>query len=367
MNEKYLNILKYKKFKRLPVEKKKEVLIQNNIFELRHEQTENYDLPFGKDKQLRLLKDKNITSFIYQEKVYNVSSNFIDEVQNHYYLSFKEYKEYYNLELNKLKNIVRKVYSPKDKVLKLQKTYNSVIDKYEDSNILDFIQNNNLYLEDREEFLESEFNNDLELYDFDYIFYSLVYKNTDNIYSYLFDDYNCFNNFLFLYHLSHRNTTMKLNLYEKIYRLYETKKIIEYCDLEIKKIKKSISKIDINVETDETNRVTKIKNNNYYSKIWMDEKYEKMFNELLKNENVIDNASNANDGFKTVAANFFKIKTRVKNLIFKKRLTRIEFATFLNEKYNAGILIKKGFKIGNTNHLTDEYTTYAENFISKNP
>jgi hypothetical protein len=113
---------------------------------------------------------------------------------------------------------------------------------------------------------------------------------------------------------------------------------------------------------------TEIDDNNfgeYFSEIWELEIYEDLFHKILIKENVIDSNHESIEGFKNVSANFFHIDSKFKEQIMKKRVTEPKFAKYLNQKYNAQITIKKGFKIGNSNHIKEDFSDIVEDFLNE--
>ncbi|WP_347173638.1 hypothetical protein [Polaribacter uvawellassae] len=140
----------------------------------------------------------------------------------------------------------------------------------------------------------------------------------------------------------------------------------EYYEIDFnQRLIKRLEEINIKIDKESSTNQKKDNNDNYLSKIWVSQVYESMFHSLLVRENVIDIDNNALTGFKNVCANFFNIKNSLKYQIIKKRVLNSDFAEFLNKKYRANIEIKKGFKIGNKNTLTDDFNDYVDDFLNK--
>ncbi len=147
------------------------------------------------------------------------------------------------------------------------------------------------------------------------------------------------------------------SIFEEWYQLCYHKLVIEY-------LKNKLHELQLFNPYSKTEKQTG-NLNNYLSNIWISKIFETMFHQLLIDQNVIDINNKAKEGFKNVSANFFHIVDRLKNRIMKKRVTEAKFAKFLNDKYDAKIIIKRGFKIGNNNHLSDEFNTYVEDFLNE--
>lgn len=163
----------------------------------------------------------------------------------------------------------------------------------------------------------------------------------ENIYSYLTNEFVSY---------------YQIHPFDEWIKILDLEELIKFCNKKINIILKS--KVTPSKEEKKTN----IKP--YYSEIWKEEKYETMFRDYLKYENVIDSNNNPKTGFKDSAGVLLRIKPRILAEITKKRVTRKLFATYLNKKYNANIEIKSGFKIGNSDYLTEDCEGYIENFLS---
>jgi hypothetical protein len=152
----------------------------------------------------------------------------------------------------------------------------------------------------------------------------------------------------------------KYDIFEEWHLLCYNIKVLENIKLKLSNLKTKNSA--------KKEQKTEPKSIEYYSKIWIDEKYETMFHKYLIKENVIDidNKNRPRTGFKDVAGVILRIKSSIKIQIIKERVSRKDLANFLNKKYNAKIVIKKGFKIGNSNHITDRCEDFINAFLKKN-
>lgn len=103
---------------------------------------------------------------------------------------------------------------------------------------------------------------------------------------------------------------------------------------------------------------------NLVSSIFVDDKAEEIFHEVLLNENVIDEEGNLKRGFQNVSYNFFCMPESVKSKIFKKNVDLKAFAKFLEDKYSKKV--QNPDKMGNKNHLIDTITKQVRLLLETN-
>ena len=215
MENKFLGIINYREFKKLPDEAKIKQLIDKNILELdlRNTKKTKHHKQHKHINSLLNLEEFHIYT-LDNKKFYRISTLLIDEIQKYLYEIFKRYENQYYLEIEEINIKLRKTLSLNIKEEELIKIHNEHITNFNNSDTLDFLEENNMYLSDKSEFLKSEFNNDLLLYDFDFIYYSIIYNNANKVFNYVFNSSWLFS---------------QIELLKQILKLYEGKKIITFC------------------------------------------------------------------------------------------------------------------------------------------
>lgn len=218
----FLGVINYRKFRLLSFEEKIKFLVDKNVFEINCCGNEIKKQPFQESNIEMILTSKKFISYTIDGKLfYIISTEVIDEIQDYLYQIFKKQKDLYINEIQKITIELRKKISKIDKksfLIEKQKDYMIYFNQID---TLDFLEENNNYITDRNEYLESDFNDDLLFYDFDYIFYSLIYEHADKVFAYVFNkEWN----------------EKYMILLNEIFNIYEGKMIINFCKEELEKL-----------------------------------------------------------------------------------------------------------------------------------
>jgi hypothetical protein len=281
------------------------------------------------------------------KKYYSLSPQLIWEIHDHFLNLYKKESYYSSQKQEETLLSFRKVRKKKERKKFLIKLYEENIKSIDDLKILDFIEEKNQYLVDRE--LDEKEDDDYNLFnfDFEFIFFYIFYKfeSMSIVYAYI---------------LNKEWEKSENEILSQIHEFFTIKKRVAFSKEELEKIETRKQ------QPKEIIKKTHSQKHDYYSKIWKEEKFEIMFHDYLIQENVIDKKLYAIFGFKDAAGVILRIKPRIKEQIIKKRVTRILFAQFLMEKYNAKIDIKAGFKIGNSDYPTEGCEDYIKAFLNEN-
>lgn len=317
---KFYGIINYRKFKRLSYSDKTKVLLNNQVYEANPSPCRNPPPIFINRMLENLLTINRFYEINFENKDYCISEKLIEEILNTIYRDFLMTKNRYLIDIDKIEIEIRKKRLINDKIKILESYYNLYINVFNDIEILDFAQNTNLYLSDKNKYLESDFINDSLLYDFDYIFYSIIYNNANIVFSYVFN---------FKWDIKGRYIILN-----KIFEFYEAKQLLNYCDSEIKKLENKNSQKTINLsEEKQLSSDNKMIQKEYSNRVFVSENAENIFHKLLCHENVIGKDNKPLRRFKTITYNSFKIANKLHHKLFKTYVLKI-FVEFLKDKYN---------------------------------
>lgn len=317
-NIKLIGIINYKKFRYQSIDEKIKLFLNKNIFELETS-------PLRQEKpivsNINLENPLTINRFFpfwFKNKRYRISEILIEELQHHLYKDFIFQKNYYLFQIQEIRIRIRKERLAAEKIKILDEIYRKTISFYNSEDILDYIQNNSLYLKDKTEHLQTNFNNDSLFYDFDYLYYSFIYENADKVFSYIFN---------------YKWENKKIEFIAQIMKLYEAKKVIEFCIKEIKNLKESNTQ---DIQTKKTNQNVSLSNEKtkiYIPVVFLSQETENIFHKLLLSEDVITNENKPKRRFNTVSYNTFKIINRLHRNIFSTNSLNT-FVEFLISKYH---------------------------------
>ena len=221
--KKFFGLIEYKSFFKKSLNEKLDWLIKSNILIEKFKKNKffNSDLNVLKALMRLLLIRKNFFTIEYNGNQYEISDSLIEEIKNSLYHLYLERRDFDN-ELYYLKLEIRKKIDVEEKIKILKDCYENKISDVDRDDILDFLQDNNLYESDKKEFLKSDFNNDENLYDYDFIYYSIIYDNADFVFKYVFNE---------------NWNSEKMNFLFKLKDLYNKKKIINFCFSKLAELK----------------------------------------------------------------------------------------------------------------------------------
>lgn len=223
--------INYKTFKKLPKDIRIKYLIDNEVLvinksrRLNNPHTQPLWFYYNRESlnPKDLLTETNFINYILEDKNYCISYDLIDEIRNYLFEDFKKNKDNYLHAIDNITIDLRKCAFKDEQKQILKKMHDKYITIFNNIDILNYLYEDNEYLDDRNEFLEPDFDNDLLFYDYDYIYYSIIYKNANHVFSYVFNvDWD----------------TNKWKILNEILKFYHNKNIINFIKDELRKLNK---------------------------------------------------------------------------------------------------------------------------------